>query len=132
MGLFWLTGSQQFEMIKNVSESLAGRIGILEMYNLSRNEKEGILFDDELDFSLECLQSRQSIASKTDAHNVFSHIWMGGIPKLITAKAEERHEYYNSYVSTYLMRDVVNLGDVTDMSRFAKFLTVCAALIQSK
>jgi len=41
-GLFWLTGSQQFAMMKNVRETLAGRIGILELYSLSKNEKDGV------------------------------------------------------------------------------------------
>ena len=60
-GLFWLTGSQQYSMIKNIRESLAGRIGILELYSLSKNEVKGIHFPNELDFSLSCLLERQSI-----------------------------------------------------------------------
>ena len=50
-GRFWLTGSQQYSMMKNIRETLAGRIGILELYGLSKNEIEGITFPNELDFS---------------------------------------------------------------------------------
>ena len=63
-GLFWLTGSQQFDMMKNVRETLAGRIGILELYSLSKNEKDGVFFDNDLDFSLPCLQARQALAAR--------------------------------------------------------------------
>lgn len=49
-GLFWLTGSQQYNMMKNIRETMAGRIGILELYSLSKNEVEGLTFPNELDF----------------------------------------------------------------------------------
>ena len=58
-GLIWLTGSQQYKMMERVRETLAGRIGILELYSLSAREKAGIMFDTDLDFSLATLQARQ-------------------------------------------------------------------------
>ncbi len=131
-GRFWLTGSQQFSMIKNVRETLAGRIGILELYSLSRNEKDGILFEGELDFSLPCLQERQAKVSKNDVIKVFEHIWRGGMPQVVHAASEERQEYFNAYVNTYLMRDVAELGGITDTLRFGKFLTACAALVSEQ
>ena len=63
-GLFWLTGSQQYSMMGSVRETLAGRLGILNMYSLSKNEIDGIEFADELDFSLPALLKRQSEAKK--------------------------------------------------------------------
>jgi predicted AAA+ superfamily ATPase len=131
-GLFWLTGSQQFHMMKNVRETLAGRIGILELYSLSKNEKDGVFFDDNLDFTLPCLQSRQSRTSKNDIVSVFEHIWQGGMPQVVGADTEQRQEYYNSYVSTYLTRDAAEFGGVTDALRFGRFLTVCAALVSEQ
>lgn len=128
-GLFWLTGSQQFAMMQNIRETLAGRIGILELYSLSLNEKKGVVFENELDFSLACLQARQMKANKPDIASVFKHIWRGGMPQVLDADAEQRQEYYDAYVNTYLMRDIAELGGVTDTLRFAKFLTACAALI---
>jgi predicted AAA+ superfamily ATPase len=99
-GLFWLTGSQQFDMMKNVRETLAGRICILELYSLSKSEKDGVFFDDNLDFTLPCLQARQSQASKNDVVNVFKHIWQGGMPQVVNADSEQRQEYYNAYVTS--------------------------------
>jgi predicted AAA+ superfamily ATPase len=131
-GIFWLTGSQQFEVMKNVRESLAGRIGILELYSLSKNEKESVIFEKNLDFSLSCLLERQTIAEKNDIIKVYEHIWRGGMPQVLNADAEQRQEYYNAYVNTYLMRDVAELGGVTDSLRFGKFLTACAALISEQ
>lgn len=128
-GLFWLTGSQQYNMMKNVRETLAGRIGILELYSLSKNEVDGIRFPNEMDFSLACLQQRQARTGKNDVVDVFDHIWRGGMPDAIYADAEQRQEYYNSYIETYLMRDVSEEGGITDSVRFRKFLNACAALV---
>ncbi|HWS29051.1 MAG TPA: ATP-binding protein [Clostridia bacterium] len=127
-GLFWLTSSQQFGMMKNVRETLAGRIGILTMYSLSQREKDGALFDDTLDFSLACLQARQRRRPKNDIHAVFEHIWRGGMPMVLHADKEQRQEYFSSYVDTYLMRDVTEAGGITDYARFKRLLSACAAL----
>lgn len=127
-GLFWLTGSQQYQMMKNIRETLAGRIGILELYSLSKNEVEGIAFSNEMDFSLSCLRERQSLTKKNDIIQVFEHIWRGGMPDVVEADAEQRQEYFNSYIETYLMRDIAEEGGITDTVRFHKFMKACAAL----
>ena len=128
-GLFWLTGSQQYEMMKSVRETLAGRIGILQLYSLSYREKEGLLFDADLDFSFDGLQSRKTKTPQNDVVKIFEHIWRGGMPQVFHADGEQRMEYYNAYVSSYIMRDVAELGGVTDTLRFGKFMTACAALV---
>ncbi len=127
-GQFWLTGSQQYSMMKHVRETLAGRIGILELCSLSQREKKGVLFDKPLDFSLENLQERQSLTTPNDITEVFEHIWRGGMPQVQNADEEMRQEYYSSYVDTYLMRDVAEVGGVTNSAKFMKLLRTCAAL----
>lgn len=127
-GMFWLTGSQQYEMMKNIRETLAGRIGILELYSLSRIETEGLTFPNELEFSLSCLLERQSLTKRVGIVDVYEHIWRGGMPDALQADVEQRQEYFNSYVETYLMRDVAEEGGITDTVRFRKFLNGCAAL----
>lgn len=127
-GLFWLTGSQQYNMMKNISETLAGRIGILELYSLSRSETEKLIFPNELDFSLDCLLARKPLVKKNDIVDVFDYIWRGGMPDAVRADAEQRQEYFNSYIETYLMRDVSEEGGITDSIRFRKFMNACAAL----
>ena len=129
IGQFWLTGSQQYKMMEVARESLAGRVGILQMYSLSQAEKAGIVFDNELDFSLACLQARQQLVLKNDVIAVYEHIWRGGMPQIQYTDAELRQEYFESYVNTYLMKDIVEFGKVRDTLRFSKFITVCAALV---
>ncbi len=127
-GQFWLTGSQQYSMMKHIRESLAGRIGILELYSLSQREKEGVFFDEPLDFSIENLLERQNALPKNDITKVFEHIWRGGMPQVQDADEEMRHEYYSSYIDTYLMRDVAEAGGITNSAMFMKLLKACAAL----
>ncbi|MCD8048771.1 MAG: ATP-binding protein [Clostridia bacterium] len=127
-GLFWLTGSQQYNMMKNVRETLAGRVGILELYSLTANEIEGRAFQNELDFSFQCLRERMPFAPKNNILDVFEHIWCGGMPAALTADGELHREYFNSYIETYLMRDVSEDGGVTDTVKFSRFLIACAAL----
>jgi predicted AAA+ superfamily ATPase len=131
-GLFWLTGSQKYAMMARVRESLAGRVGILTLYCLSQTEKAGIAFGNELDFSLACLQARQASVPKNDVARVFEHIWRGGMPQVLRADHEQRQEYYNAYINTFIMRDAAEFGGVTDALRFDKFLTACAALISQQ
>ena len=127
-GLFWLTGSQQYKMMKKIRDTLAGRIGILNLYSMSQREKNNIVFDTALDFSLEALQARQKQVPKNDVEKVFHHIWEGGMPQVLGVDDELRMEYYSSYVDTYLMRDVAEEGGITDAVKFTRFLRACAAL----
>lgn len=126
-GLFWLTGSEQFSMMKNVTESLAGRIGIMTLYPLSMAEITGVSFDTPIDFSIESLVEREKQAKNYDLDSVFDIIWKGGMPQVQNADSEERSIYFSSYINTYLMRDVTAVGGITDELRFVKFLTACAA-----
>jgi len=128
LGRFWLTGSQQYTVMKNVRETLAGRLGIMQLYSLTKNEKDGLVFNTDLDFSFECLQERSKIVKKNDIYTIFAHIWTGGMPQVFTANQEQRQAYYDSYIDTYLMRDVTEMGGITDSLRFRSFLTACAAL----
>lgn len=128
-GLFWLTGSQQYSTIKNVSESLAGRVCILQLYGMSQREKASVTYTDESDFSLKSLQARQRSVRPNNVTDVFNNIWQGGMPGALHMDAETRGEYYNSYVNTYLLRDAIELGGITDAMKFSRFVTACAALI---
>ena len=131
-GLFWMTGSQQYQMMKNVRETLAGRLGLLELHSLSARETEGVVFDNTLDFSLPCLQQRQKSAKKRGVLDIYEYIWRGGMPQVQTASAEQRDAYYNSYINTYLMRDAAEAGGITNVLRFQKFLSACAALLSEQ
>ena len=129
-----VTGARQVgktTMLKHLAENeetLAGRLGILELYSLSQREQKGIFYKDDLEFSLPALLERQKTGYKSDILDVYQHIWRGGMPQSIYADEEMRQIYYDSYIDTYLMRDVAELGGITDTIRFHKFLVACAAL----
>lgn len=125
-GEFWLSGSQSYKVMKLASESLAGRIGIMNMYSLTYQEILGNLEDIPKDFSFTTLNGLNS-KPKLELNSVFSYIFKGGMPKTIDYTDEMRTEYFKSYIETYLMKDIQELGKITDVVRFKKFLTACAS-----
>lgn len=102
-GRWILTGSQQFQLMKNVSESLAGRIAILELLPFSWEENRQVY-----------------------ANNVENVIWLGGYPEP-SLMQEKRDLWIRSYIQTYIERDIRQLHNVTDLRQFELFTTVCAA-----
>ncbi len=125
-GDFWLTGSQMFHMMKNVSESLAGRVGVINLYGLSNNEISGNLFNQYVTGKEE-LFKRIDTAKPMCLPDVFDRIWRGGMPRLYEQPNVNHEDYYSSYVQTYLSRDIRELTQVADELAFYKFLRVAAA-----
>jgi len=126
-GRFWLTGSQSKKLMKQAGDSLAGRIGILKMYSLSEKELEGRPNDIPEDFSIASLMRRSLSHPENNILNVYTRIWEGGMPDMISMDAELRREYWNSYIDAYLMRDAVDDNGIQDAEGFRKFLRACAA-----
>lgn len=118
---YFLIGSQMFHMMNRVSESLAGRVGILSMYSMARAEMEGrdtkpFLPDDIVQFS-----SEDSIS------DIFDKILRGGMPRMITDPELSPEDFYGSYMQTYLERDIRDLITVKDEGKFIKFISCVAA-----
>lgn len=121
-GQYWLSGSQQFHLMKNVSESLAGRIGILQLAGLSTRE---LMSDAE----------REPVFDRLDKHDspvlpvadIFERIWRGSYPALHMGRGIEPDEFYPGYVQTYLERDVRDLARVGDERAFMIFMRLAAA-----
>ena len=126
-GRFWLTGSQSKKLMKQAGDSLAGRIGILKMYSLSAKEMEGRPDDIPDSYSLSSLLQRKKDLPDNNILDVYSRIWEGGMPDMISMDAEIRREYWNSYIDAYLMRDAVDDNGILDTEGFRKFLRACAA-----
>ncbi|MCL2663151.1 MAG: ATP-binding protein [Oscillospiraceae bacterium] len=129
-GSFWLTGSQNFVSMQNVSESLAGRVGIINLFSLSNSEITGTHFD-EYSASPDTLLSRQKVSVKMNRQELFSHILKGGMPRLYEKPDIPLHDYFGSYFQTYLSRDIRELAQVADELAFYKFMRVCAGLVAS-
>jgi len=105
---FALSGSSNFEVMKNLSESLAGRAGVFELLPMSIQEVTG----------------------KVDLDNLNQILYNGLYPS-ICAKKNIAKFFYPSYVRTYLEKDVRDLLQIKDQIRFTKFLKLCAARIGS-
>lgn len=124
-GMFWLTGSQKFKMMQNVSESLAGRVAVFDMAGLSSAEIEG---REQGVFSpdIEKLKLRSKDMRVKNIHEVFERIFRGSMPKLYTSDID-RDRYYMDYVNTYLERDIKDLAQVGKLNEFYDFLVYMAA-----
>ena len=127
-GMFWLTGSQQFRMMKGVSETLAGRVAIINLLGFSSRERH------RLDLSLppflpthERLAGREPSSGPTRLSRVYRDIWLGGFPSLTAGPVRNRDLFYSSYVQTYLQRDVRDLAQVGNEASFLRFIKATAA-----
>lgn len=122
-GMFLLSGSQNLELMKGISESLAGRVSIHELAGLSMREIY------EVDFNKHFIPSETYIKEREMALKSYSDIWevihKGSYPELY-AYDRDWQEYYSSYVATYLERDINELISA-DSITFTKFLTAVAA-----
>lgn len=103
-GQYLLTGSQKFTLMKNVSESLAGRSDIVELETLSFREIHAALPKTELEYTLV----------------------RGGFPELYGNPGIDHVAFYNSYIATYLERDVRSFANVGSLRDFERFLRACA------
>ena len=120
-GLFYLTGSQAFETMENVTESLAGRIAVLDMNGLTNRELENI--EDEVFVpDLEILKNKKS-TEVLSTIQVFDKIIKGSYPEIYKNKELDRNEYFETYIRTYIERDIRQLINVQDEIKFLKFIS---------
>lgn len=122
-GKFILSGSQKLELMKGMSESLAGRVSVTELSGLSLREIYKVNFNKHFVPTQEYIEARDK--QITSYRNIWEIIHKGSYPELYETERDWQ-EYYSSYVSTYLERDINELIS-TDSITFAKFLTAVAA-----
>ena len=124
-GQFWLTGSQQFHLMKGVSESLAGRVAVLHLLGLSRSELLGQGADASPFLPTpEEIARRSAQRSKLTLKELYRLIWRGSLPAIVLNPTVERDLFFSSYVQTYLQRDLRDLARVGDELAFLRFLRV--------
>ena len=127
-GDFFLTGSQSFELMKSVTESLAGRAGILELLGLSLREIKGETWTKPFLPTLEYLKERNAAKKQFSIPNTWEVIHRGSLPELVFNADLDWADFYADYIKTYIERDVRKLTQVADEDSFYKFMTVCAAM----
>ncbi len=126
--LFYLTGSQQFHLMKNVSESLAGRIGILNLLGLSLREINHIDFNIPFLPTNKYLEERKKYQTSISYDEIWNIIHKGSMPALYQEDSDF-DMFYSMYVSTYIERDVRSLTQVGDTLSFLKFMIGLASRI---
>ena len=122
-GQFILSGSQNLELMKGVSESLAGRVSIVELAGLSMREINNIGFNRHFVPTEAYLKAREKHISPYEG--IWEVIHKGSYPELYDVERDWQ-DFYSSYVSTYLERDVNELI-AADSLVFTKFMTAIAA-----
>ena len=125
-GDFWLTGSQAFRLMNNVSESLAGRVGIVNLLGLSDAEIYGTP-SEPFSTDTERLTKRLSVVKPRGLNEIYQRIFKGSMPQLYADENVDWEIYYRSYVDTYLQRDIRDLAQVVDEMQFYSFMTAAAA-----
>jgi predicted AAA+ superfamily ATPase len=122
--LFWLTGSQQFQMMRGVSESLAGRVGVLQLLGFSRRE---LLGRGETAKPFLPMPEETDTNPPLDVLELYRLIWRGSFPAIALREQGDRYLFYCSYIQTYLQRDIRDLARVGDEMAFLRFLRAAAA-----
>jgi predicted AAA+ superfamily ATPase len=125
-GSFWLIGLQMFHMMKNVSESLAGRVGIVNLLGLSQSEIAGIP-SEAFTIEQDRLIARLDKTPQMGLIEVYERIFRGAMPALYGQSPPEPADFYRSYINTYLQRDIRDLTQVADEMAFFNFMIVVAA-----
>jgi predicted AAA+ superfamily ATPase len=123
-GLVWMTGSQQFLLMKGVSETLAGRMAIIDLLGFSLYERQ-----DKAGLHRPFLPSAKPAGALTrqSAEETYKIIWRGSFPGLIVKPNTDWNLFYNSYVKTYIERDVRQLANIGNEVAFYNFLKAMAA-----
>ena len=133
-GRYFLTGSQNFTMLKSISETLTGRIVLFHLEGLSLHERQSMetktwlcrYLEDPYSF----LQSNPTnIAGLPPLHEV---IWRGSLPAALILDPNLIGPFFTSYIQTYVERDLRLIDNVENLELFGRFLALLAALTASE
>ncbi len=126
-GQFYLCGSQQFHMMKNVSESLAGRLGLLTLLGFSLREQCGCSFNEAFLPDDAYFEAHRNDLPEISYEKVWDMIHRGSMPELCVHPEYDWQMFYSAYVRTYIERDVRELTQIGDEVKFVRFMTVLAS-----
>lgn len=128
-GQFYLTGSQSLNLMKNVSESLAGRAGVVQLLGFSAREVKGISFREPYLPTLKHIEDMIAAGAKYDYQGIVSFVHKGFFPELHEYESDlhDWNDFYSSYFQTYLEKDIKDVLNIQDESAFIKFVKATAA-----
>jgi len=125
-GNYYLTGSQKLQLIESISESLAGRVSLMEMEGLSLREIYDVDFNSHFVPNEDYISNRNQCLKRYKG-DIWKIIHRGSYPELYANPEKEWVDFYQSYVKTYLERDVNKLIKAKNHLTFVKFMTSVAA-----
>ena len=126
-GQFFMCGSQQFQMMKGVSESLSGRIGLVTLLGFSLRESHHIDFDMPFLPTDDYFSARRQQLADIPYNEIWHTIHRGSMPEMFDNPDYDWQMFYGAYVRTYIERDVRDLTEIGDTIKFARFMTAAAA-----
>ena len=126
-GQFFMSGSQQFHMMKGVGESLSGRLGLVTLLGFSLRERYGITDDTPFIPTEEYFAQRRKQLVNIPYASVWEMIHRGSMPELCENPDFDWQMFYGAYVQTYIERDVRALSEIGDTVKFTRFMTAAAA-----
>ncbi len=124
-GMYVLTGYQKFKLMKNATESMAGRVGIINMSPLSINETIG---RSEIPFKVDLDTAFERAKYKITPDDLFELIAKGFYPELYRNPDLNVSTFYSNYVSTYIDKDLTDIIDVKNKLLFHKLMQLLASL----
>lgn len=132
-GQYFLTGSQNLSVMKNIAESLAGRVGILHLDNMTLEEINNTVVENEPKNWLELYlrtpdKLPNMVASEPSKEILYEQLWRGAFPGVMEIEDRFIPDYYSSYLQTYIERDVRTLENIKDLNQFSRFVALNAAL----
>ena len=130
-GQYFLSGSQNLAVLRSVSESMAGRVGILHLEGMTLDEMLGHGAESGwLEHYLTQPDSlcERSVGIRREAGSLTRCLWRGGLPGLLDAPDELVPDFFTSYVQTYVERDVRRMEDVRELADFGRLIGLAGAL----
>ena len=128
-GQFYLTGSQSIKLMKNVSDSLAGRAGVIKMLGFSMRELDGIEYRKPFIPTENYLNERAHENIGFNYEKIISIIHKGFFPELHETESDlhDWSDFYNSYFQTYIEKDIKDVLNIQDELAFIKFVRATAS-----
>lgn len=123
--LYYLTGSQVFETMENITESLAGRVGIIDLYPLSTREISNSIEEIFIP-NIDIIRKKEPLKYEYMG-NILERIFRGSYPELYKNKDINLEAFYSSYLRTYIERDIRKIVNIQDEPKFMKFISSLAA-----
>lgn len=123
-GLFILTGSQKYRLMEGISQSMSGRVGVIDVPPVSISEEYGL---KENPFTINQISSFGRALAINDERDMYSRIIRGMYPEIIRKKRLSPQRFYSDYVDTYIMRDVSEIINVKDRQKFRSFMEIVAS-----